>query len=87
MATTATVSLTLPNEVLAQARAMASSDDLPLDELVAIAIGRYAQSRQAFEAMLREGQQYGRQIGITSEEDVERIANGELTLEGLRRTA
>jgi len=84
MASNATISLKLPDEVLAQARAMASSDDLPLDELVAIAIDRYAKTRQAFEDMLREGQEYGRQVGITSEEDVERIANGELTLEQLR---
>ena len=84
MASNATISLKLPDEVLAQARAMASSDDLPLDELVAIAIDRYAKTRQAFEDMLREGQEYGRTIGITSEEDVERIANGELTLAQIR---
>ncbi len=84
MASTATISLKLPDEVLAQARAMASSDDLPLDELIAISIRRYAKTRQAFEDMLREGQDYGRKVGITCEEDVERIANGELTLTQLK---
>jgi hypothetical protein len=87
MATADTISIRLPEAVLSQARALASSDGRPLDEVVAIAIDRYAQSRSTLEEMLREGQQYGRQIGITCDEEVERVANGTLSLDQLRPSA
>lgn len=87
MVTTATVTVKLSDEILAQAREIASEDKVPLDNVLAAAIGRYAYSRRAFEEMLLEGHEYGRQIGIRSEEDVEQVANGTLTLEQLRGRA
>jgi predicted DNA-binding protein len=87
MATIAPNSISLPNELLNRVRPLAESKGLSISELTQAAVESYVLHLENFDNMLRWGREYGKQIGITSEEDVELIANGEMTLEDLRRSA
>lgn len=79
------IPVNLPADLAAEARAFASESGCGFDALVTTAVSRYLKDRNDFAAMLREGHEYGRSIGITCEEDVVRVAEGEITLEQLRQ--
>jgi hypothetical protein len=87
MANTESISISLPADVVTQAREAAKQHCGSLDTVVSIALQREMQRRENFKAMLREGHEWGRQMGITCEEDVERVANGEISLDQLRKSA
>jgi len=81
------VSICLPADVLTQARETATQQSGSLDEVVSLALQRDLQRRENFKSMLREGHEWGRQMGLTSEEDVYRIADGEISLDEFRKSA
>lgn len=83
MVNQASISITLPEALIDRVRNEVG--DTSFDEVVCVALERELERRNRFSALLREGQQWGRSMGIRSEEDVERIANGELALEDLKR--
>lgn len=83
MVNQASISITLPEGLIDRVRNEVG--DTSFDEVVCVALERELERRNRFSALLREGQQWGRSMGIRSEEDVERIANGELALEDLKR--
>jgi Arc/MetJ-type ribon-helix-helix transcriptional regulator len=86
MANQASISVTLPEALIDRVRNEVGNTT-SFDEVVCVALERELERRNRFSALLREGQQWGRSMGIRSEEDVERIANGELSLEDLKRSA
>lgn len=87
MPNAAAISVTLPEELLSRARDAAIKQHSSLDDVLRIALEREMDRRLRFASMLEKTQEWGRQNGIRSEEDVERIANGEITLDDLKRSA
>jgi hypothetical protein len=87
MATAVSKPIQFPADLLAEAQAAAANEGRSIDNLVEFAVSRYLQQRKAFEEMLKWGQEYGKSIGIRSEEDVRRIADGDITIEELQRRA
>jgi len=81
------ISISLPDELIERGREVASDQHTSLDDVISIALQREFERRKKFATMIREGNEWGRKAGITSEEDVERIANGDLSLAELKRTA
>jgi hypothetical protein len=86
MANQASISVTLPEPLVERARKEAA-DTASFDQLVSVALERELERRSRFVTLLREGQRWGKSIGIRSEQDVERVANGELALGDLKRPA
>jgi hypothetical protein len=87
MPNAASISVTLPEELLSRARDAANKQHKSLDDVLRIALEREMERRRRFALMLEKTQEWGRQNGIRSEEDVERVANGEITLDDLKRLA
>jgi Arc/MetJ-type ribon-helix-helix transcriptional regulator len=87
MPNAAAISVTLPEDLLSRVRDAATKQHSSLDDVLRIALEREMDRRLRFASMLEKTQEWGRQSGIRSEEDVERIANGEITLDNLKRPA
>jgi predicted transcriptional regulator len=82
-----TISITLPPELLLKAQEIAQREHRTMSELMREALRTYmttakAVDRDRWDALLEAGRAHGRSIGITSEEDVDRIL-GEYRTEGL----
>jgi Arc/MetJ-type ribon-helix-helix transcriptional regulator len=75
MRTAKTISITLPPELLSKAQEIAAREHRTMSELFREAIRRYKSVDPEWEALLRETRAIGKQLGITSEEDVERMSD------------
>ena len=80
MRTAKTVSITLPPDLLLEAQAIAQREHRTMSELFREALRRYAAEKRpvdprAWEELLEYGRVKGRQLGITSEADVERMSD------------
>jgi Arc/MetJ-type ribon-helix-helix transcriptional regulator len=78
MRTAKTISITMPPELLAKAQELADREHRTMSELMREALRRYLPAertvdRKAWDELLVRTQAHGRSIGITSEEDVDRI--------------
>ena len=75
MRTAKTVSITLPPELLVKAQQLAEREHRTMSELFREALRHYMQEDAGWEALLGRTRAQGRVLGITSEEDVERLSN------------
>lgn len=70
-----TISITLPPELLAKAQFLAKQENRTMSELFREALRKYKAVDPEWEDLLRRGREHGKAIGITSEEDVERMSD------------
>ena len=75
MRTAKTVSNNLPPELLVKAQQLAEREHRTMSELFREALRHYMQEDAEWEALLGRTRAQGRALGITSEEDVERLSN------------
>jgi hypothetical protein len=75
MSAARTLSITLTPELLVKAEERAVRENSTMDELFGHALDKYLASDPEWEAVLREARAAGRSLGITSEEDVERLSD------------
>jgi Arc/MetJ-type ribon-helix-helix transcriptional regulator len=75
MRTAKTVSITLPPELLAEAQQLAQREHRTMSELFREALRHYMQEDAQWAAVLARTRAQGRALGITSEEDVERLSD------------
>jgi Arc/MetJ-type ribon-helix-helix transcriptional regulator len=75
MRTAKTISITLPPDLLVKAQALAEHEHRTMSELFREALRRYMPSDPAGEDLLRRARAAGREMGITGEEDVERLSH------------
>ena len=78
MRTAKTISITLPPDLLLKAQEIAEREHRTISELFREALRRYMSSDKETEewnAMLQRARAKGRALGITSEEDVERMSD------------
>jgi len=74
MRTVKTVSITLPPDLLVKAQEVAQREHRTMSELFREALRRYMQHDDAeWQALLTRTRAQGRALGVTSEEDVERL--------------
>jgi predicted transcriptional regulator len=78
MRTAKTVSITLPPDLLLKAQQCAAEEHRTMSELFREALRRYVNERravddQAWRELLDYGQAKGRELGVTSQEDVDRL--------------
>ena len=72
--TAKTVCITLPPELLVKAQEVAEREHRTMSELFREALRRYMQGNQEWESLLKRTQAQGQALGVTSEEDVERLS-------------
>jgi Arc/MetJ-type ribon-helix-helix transcriptional regulator len=71
-----TVSITLPPDLLAKAQELAQREHRTMSELFREALRRYMQGGDTeWAALLRRTRAQGRELGIATEEDVERLSD------------
>ena len=75
-----TISITLPPDMLARAQEVARRESRTMSELVRESLRKYMAPGPIaldpeWEELLRHTRERGRALGVTSEEDVERISN------------
>ena len=75
MRTAKTVSITLPPDLLIKAQQLAEREHRTMSELFREALRHYMQEDTQWEALLARTRAQGRAMGITSEEDVERLSD------------
>lgn len=75
MRTAKTISITLPPELLAKAQEIAAREHRTMSELFREAIRRYKSVDPEWEALMQRGLEHGKRLGITSEDDVERMSD------------
>jgi Arc/MetJ-type ribon-helix-helix transcriptional regulator len=75
MRTAKTISITLPPELLVKAQEIAEREHRTISELFREALRRYRPIDPAWESLLRETRAIGKELGITTEADVERLSN------------
>jgi len=75
MRTAKTVSITLPPELLVKAQAFAAREHRTMSELFREALRGYMARDPQWEALLRHTRARGREMGIRTEEDVERLSD------------
>ncbi len=75
MRTAKTVSITLPPELLVKAQELATREHRTMSELFREALRRYMTTDPAWESLLARTRARGQALGITSEADVERLAD------------
>jgi hypothetical protein len=68
-------SITMPPDLLEEARQAAQKEDRSVTEFVQTAVRRYLVSNREWKALLERTRAHGRAMGITSEEDVERLSD------------
>ena len=69
-----TITVTLATNLISQAGEAARAQNRSLSDLVAVATERYLLALRNQETLMRLGLEHGRRLGITSDEDVERMA-------------
>jgi predicted DNA-binding protein len=75
MRTAKTVSITLPPDMLEKAQELAQREHRTMSELFREALRRYMHEDTDWEALLARTRAKGGALGITSEEDVERLVD------------
>ena len=75
MPTAKTVSITLPLELLVKAQEIAEREHRTMSELLREALRRYMQGDQDWQSLLKRTRVQGQALGVTSEEDVERLSD------------
>jgi|HubBroStandDraft_4_1064222.scaffolds.fasta_scaffold1465877_2 metal-responsive CopG/Arc/MetJ family transcriptional regulator len=70
-----TVTITMPADLLDETQKAARQQDRSVSEFVQAAVRRYLVSNEEWRALLERTQAHGRAMGITSEEDVERLSD------------
>jgi predicted transcriptional regulator len=70
-----TVSITLPPDLLSKARALAMREHRTMSELFREALRRYMSADSQWENLLTRTRSKGKALGITSEDDVERLSD------------
>jgi metal-responsive CopG/Arc/MetJ family transcriptional regulator len=75
MRTAKTVSITLPPDLLVKAQAFAQREHRTMSELFREALRRYMAGDADWDALLKKTRAKGDVLGITSEADVERLAD------------
>jgi metal-responsive CopG/Arc/MetJ family transcriptional regulator len=73
MRTAKTVSITLPPDLLTKAQEMAQREHRTMSELFREALRRYMDQDREWADLLSRTRAKGRELGIQSEEDVERL--------------
>lgn len=78
MAASETISITLPPDLLTQAKSLAKREHRTVSELLGEALQQYTTEKtkvalQRFQELAERGRAYGEAMGIRSEEDVDRI--------------
>lgn len=73
--TAKTISITLLPDLLVKAQALADHEHRTRSELFREALRRYMQKDAEWEAVLNRARVKGQELGITSEEDVERLSD------------
>ena len=69
-----TITVTLATNLISRAGEVARDQNRSLSDLLAVATERYLLALRNQETLLRLGLEHGRHLGITSDEDVERMA-------------
>lgn len=69
MRSTKVLSISLPEEMLSEAEALAKEENRTMSELVREALRAYKRERQGLRSLLEYGKERGRAAGVTSEED------------------
>jgi len=75
MRTAKTVSITLPPDLLVKAQQVAEREHRTMSELFREALRRYMQTDAQWDALLARTRAQGQALGITGEEDVERLSD------------
>lgn len=75
MRTAKTVSITLPPDLLTKAQELAEREHRTMSELFREALRRYMQQDTNWDALLKRTRARGQELGITTEEDVERLTD------------
>ena len=75
MSTATTVSITRPPDLLLQAQEMAEREHRTMSELFREALRRYMQGDSDWDSLLKRTRAQGKILGVTSEEDVERLSD------------
>jgi Arc/MetJ-type ribon-helix-helix transcriptional regulator len=75
MRTAKTVSITLPPELLVKAQEFAQREHRTMSELFREALRRYMTSDEEWNGVLQRTRAAGRSLGVTTEEDVERLSD------------
>jgi metal-responsive CopG/Arc/MetJ family transcriptional regulator len=75
MRTAKTVSITLPPDLLVKAHALAAREHRTMSELFREALRRYMSADSQWESLLARTRTRGKALGITNEDDVERLSN------------
>lgn len=75
MRTAKTVSITLPPDLLTKAQELAEREHRTMSELFREALRRYMQEDTSWDALVKRTRAKGRELGIATEEDVERLVD------------
>lgn len=80
MRTAKTVSITLPPDLLVKAQEIAQRESRTMSELFREALRRYiapetVERQQRWAGLLKKTRAHGKAIGVTAEEDVERLSD------------
>jgi hypothetical protein len=75
MAAPQSITVTLPPALAVKAQEAAARQQVTVDELVTKAVSRYVSSDPEWEALLERTRAAGREMGIQSEADVERLSD------------
>lgn len=70
MRSTKVLSISLPEEMLSEAEALAKEENRTMSELVREALRSYKREREGWRTLIEAGKAKGRAAGITSEDDV-----------------
>jgi CopG family transcriptional regulator/antitoxin EndoAI len=70
MRSTKVLSISLPEEMLSEAEALAKQENRTMSELIREALRAYKREREAWRGLFESGKAKGRAAGIKSEEDV-----------------
>ena len=75
MRTAKTISITLPPDLLVMAQALAEREHRTMSELFRETLRRYMQRDSEWDGMLTRARATGQAMGITGEQDVERLSD------------
>ena len=75
MKTAKTISITLSPELLDKAQELAKREHRTMSELFREALRRYRPIDAEWDSLLRETRSIGKELGVTTEADVERLSD------------
>jgi len=68
-----TITLSLPSRMLEEIDRLAEEEQATRDEVLKSALKRYLQNQEVWKRIFQQGESWARELGIKSEEDVDRI--------------